>query len=936
MRLLILSLFFLSPLALFSQSGVISGTITDTRNQPLTGATVRLQYPWGEDIQGTITDGQGVFKFANLESGGYMLEISFLGFETRKQEITLKDKPLQLGTLTLAEGAVTLEGIEVKEKAPIATQNEDTIQFNANAFKVMKDATAEDLVGKMPSMQMEGGQLKSQGENVTRILVDGKPFFGNDPAAALKNLPAEVIDKIQVFDQASEQSQFTGIQDGNTVKTINIVTRSDMRAGQFGKLYAGYGTDSRYQSGGNINIFDGDRRISLIGMSNNINVQNFASEDILGVLGQSGRSGPSMPGRPTTFRGNQSANDFLVSARGGITSTTAFGANYSDNWGNKTEVTASYFFNLGDNRAENDLFRQFLAQEGVGQQYTSTSLATSNNQNHRFNARIEHKIDSMNSLLFRPRVTLQKNTGKETTSSVTSLNELLLNNGASDFQSQLEGMTLEGDLLWRHRFSKPRRTVSVNLISGWLPRSGDNQLQANNSFFIPDNRQEFLDQQANLDSRSWNASTSLEFTEPVTENTQIILNYKFSYQQEESDRITRDYDPLTEAYTTPNDQLSNRFSNDYLTHNGGAGYSINRGKELNVTFRMQYQVATLINDQLLPQEQQFRSDFRNLLPFASVRWSPDRKRNFRLFYRSSTRLPAIDQLQNVLNNQNPLQLRLGNPNLRQNESHNLFLRYQHTDAARSRMFFIMGGAGITADQIVNSTWLAGADNPYATEWDIPRGAQLVVPVNISGAWNARSFMAYSLPFSLIRSNLNLDLSYNFQNNPGLVNGERSESRNHVLSSGVSVSSNISQNLDFSLSARPAWNVVRNTLQPGADNAFLSQLSTVRLNWQLWGGIVLRTDINHQYFGGLAEGFNQNFWLWNLAIGKKVFRNERGEIAVAVNDLLNQNRNISRSVTETWIEDTRTNALTQFFMLSFTYNLRHFGTPQGPPKMRTME
>lgn len=913
-----------------AQTYRITGMVADAADQPLPGATARLLSTDGAEAGGQVTGPQGRFLFPEVVPGTYVLEISFLGYEPLRQDLEVRNRDLTLGRLRLQESAVLLEGVEVREKAPIATQNEDTIQFNATAFKVMKDASAEDLVGKIPSVQVEGGQVKAQGENVGRVLVDGKPFFGNDPTAALRNLPAEVIDKIQIFDQASEQTQFSGIQDGNTVKTINIVTRPDMRAGQFGKIYAGYGSDQRYQSGGNINIFDGQRRISLIGMSNNINVQNFASEDILGVLGQSGRGGPSMmPGRQT-FRGNGTANDFLVTPRGGISNTTSFGLNYSDNWGARTEVTASYFFNVGDNRAENEVTRQFLATEGSAQRLDSRSLATSNNQNHRFNMRLEHTIDSMNTLLFRPRLTLQRNRGDERSGSETLLAAELLNTGTTDFQSRLFGASADGDLMWRHRFRKARRTLSVNLTGGLSPRDGDNRLQSENAFFIPIPRQDTLDQRADLETGNYNAAIQLEYTEPVSANSQVIASYRFNYQQETSDRLTYAFDPLSEDYTSLVEPLSNIFSNDFLTHNGGLGYSFNKGRDLNVTFRVNYQEASLINNQTLPQDQQFRSTFRNMLPFGSIRWSLDKQRNFRLFLRSSTRLPSIDQLQNVVNNQNPLQLRVGNPNLRQSASNNLFLRYQHTDPAKSRMFFIMAGGGLTDNQIVNSTWLAGTDNPFLAQFDLPPGAQLVVPVNVSGAWNLRSFASYSLPFSLIGSNLNLDLGYTFQNNPGLINGAKTEARNHVLTAGVTVSSNISDKLDFTLSGRPSWNVVRNTQQPAADNAFLSQVSTLRFNWQVPGGIVLRTDLSHQYFGGLAEGFNQNFFLWNAALGKKLFRNERGEIALSMNDLLNQNRNIGRTVTETWIEDSWTNALTRFVMLSFTYNLRHFGKPAEKP------
>jgi hypothetical protein len=918
------TLFLLFSLWAQAQTYEILGTVTDTDRQPIIGATAELQHPWGESVKGVDTDLQGRFALTGIPKGGYRLQINYLGFATRTFELTVENQNLLLDAIILEEAALELQAVEVIEKAPIASQMDDTIQYNAAAFKTMKDASAEELLLKMPGMQLSGGQVQAQGENITRVLVDGKPFFGDDPSAALKNLPAEVIDKIQVYDQASEQSQFSGVQDGNTAKTINIVTKPGMSSGQFGKIYAGYGTDSRYQTGGNINLFDGARRISLIGMANNVNQQNFSSDDILGVLGQSGGGRRGGPGGRGGFRGNRTANDFLVSSRGGITQTAAFGLNYADQWGKDAEVTASYFFNRGDNRTDSDQFRQLLSQEGVGEILLSANNIEATNINHRFNMRLEVQLDSFNSLLFTPRVTMQLNDGTESSFSSTSLLIQELNNASSDFASQLTGYSLEGSLLWRRKTRKDRRTLSVNLTPSYAPRRGESALFSGNQFLVPVLRTDTLDQRSTLDQNNWGISTRIEYTEPIGPQSQLVLTYNASLRQDESDRITNDLDPILGSYTLLNEPLSNIFANDFWTHTGGLGYSFNKGRDLRFTFRANYQYATLAGNQRLPENRRFDQGFHNILPFAFLSWSPTRNRNFFMIYRSSTQLPEIEQLQNVVNNQNPLQLSVGNPNLRQSESHNVFIRYRHTDAASSRMFFAFVGGGFTRDQIVNSLWFAGSQNPLFEELNIQRGAQLTQPINASGAWNARSFVTYGIPLGWLKSNLNFDAAYNFQNNPGLINGLQTEARNHVLSGGLTLSSNISEMLDFSLSGRPSWNVVTRTGEQGEDDAFLGHQTTLRFNWQIWEGFVFRTEMSHQYFGGLAEGFNQNFLLWNMAIGKKLFRNERGEIALSVFDLLKQNRNISRNVTEAWIEDSRTNALQQYVMLIFTYNLRHFG------------
>ena len=333
---------------ILSQSFKIHGKVLDENEAVLPQVPVLIKHPWGALYKTTSTNEKGEFIFENVSKGGFKISVSFLGYETFEREFTIKDADLPIGVIKLSPSSKLLKEITVKDtKAPGLVTN-DTVQYSANSYKVAKDASAEDLIEKMPSVSKENGTIKAHNEDVKQILVDGKPFFGNDPNVSLKNLPAEIIDKVQIFDQQSEQSQFTGVNDGNTVKTINIVTKAGMNNGQFGKVYAGYGNDNKYQTGGNFNYFDGDRRISIIGMSNNINIQNFSVDDILGAMGgganrmRGGRPGGDM-GRD--FRGSSGPGDFLVPQSGGVAKTHAIGFNYSDKLGSKLEWNFSYFFN---------------------------------------------------------------------------------------------------------------------------------------------------------------------------------------------------------------------------------------------------------------------------------------------------------------------------------------------------------------------------------------------------------------------------------------------------------------------------------------------------------------------------------------------------------------------------------------------------------------
>ncbi len=912
-----------------AQTFTLSGKIVDDNQSPLPGATVRLQYPWGDPVKNTVSDADGQFRISGLERGGYALKIKAVGFSELSREVTLRTADVALGALALEPDPVVLGGVEITGTVPIAQQRGDTTEFNANAVKVMRDASAEDLVEKLPTVTIESGQIKAQGENVGRVLVDGKEFFGSDPAAALKNLPAEVVERVQIFDAQSDQSQFTGFQDGNTTKTINIVTKTGMRNGQFGKVYAGYGYDGRYQAGGNINLFDGNRRISFIGMVNNINIQNFSYDDILGVMGSGGRGGRFRSGGGGMGGGMRSGGgptgDFLVRPSGGITETAAVGLNYADQWGKKVEVNASYFFNHGNTDAETVTFRQFFADTLLTEVYQEDNSTQSRNTNHRFNGRITIQLDSSNSLVLRPRLSLQVNSGTSSIFGETAFQNDPLRQTDNRYFSDLTGLNLNNSLLWRHKFGKAGRTVSVDFSQGYAPKNGNSSLLAANVAFVPPFDNDTLDQIANLDVNSWNLAGNVEYTEPLSANSQLLLNYRLSYQQEASDKQTYDFFAPDQGYTLLNEPLTNVFSNDYTTHQTGAGYNFSRGRDLNFNFRTNLQWAQLNNTKTFPTQSRFGQTFFNVLPSAMLRYNLDANRNIRLFYRSNTSLPTVEQLQDVVDNSNTLQLRVGNPDLKQSFQHNLFFRFQASNPEKSSTFFGMAGGGFTADYIANATYLGSSDHPIFQQYEVPRGAQISRPVNLDGYWTARSFLSYGKPIKGLKTNVNLDLSYNYSRSPGLINDALNYAENHSVGLGLTFASNISDRVDFTLSGRPSWNRVRNSLQTNSNTDYLNHSTRLKFNWIILEGFVLRTDLTHTLYSGLSDGFNQNYWLWNLGIGKKILKNERGEITLAINDLLRQNRNISRNITETYIEDVQSNALQQFIMLSFTYNLRNFNT-----------
>lgn len=922
-------------MSLFAQTYSVTGIVLDKENQPLPGAHISLLHPWGEVFKTTVSKVNGKFIMLELSQGGYVIKISYIGYADFQKEVTISDESVDVGMISLSDG-VHLDQVEITGKIPLAEQKGDTTQFNADAFKTLSDASAEDLLKKMPGVVVENGKVQAQGEDVKEVLVDGKPFFGNDPTAAIRNLPAEVISKIQVFDQASEQSNFTGFQDGETTKTINIITRSGMKNGQFGKFYGGYGYEEKYQAGGNASLFDGKRRISIIVQSNNINQQNFSSEDLLGVVGSGGRGrgGRGRGGRGGgrgRRGGGVSANDFLIAQQGGIATTHAFGLNYSDKWGEKMEIASSYFFNLTDNTSEEESSTVYVDSENIVEQYKESVNSTTKNTNHRLNMRLTYRIDSVNSIILRPRLSMQINDGQSNIFGQTLFGTALLNQTDNQYLTDLNGLDFSNSLLYRHRFAKRGRTISVDFRQSYDDKIGESSLYSEDVYFDDFTRSDTLDQAADLDINGWSLSSNVTYTEPLTDNSRLMVTYRASWQEDHSDKQTLDFDKESQSYSLLNPDLSNIFKNKNQSQQVGAGYNFNRGRDFFVMLRANVQWSELTSDQIFPIADQVHRNYVNFVPFGMLRYRFSRQENLRLFYRSSTRMPTVEQLQNVLDNSNPLQLSVGNEALDQAFEHRLSFRYSKTNTEKATVLYLYLNGSYTNNYIANSTYLMATEHPIFEELRLERGAQLSRPVNLDGYWNTRLYATYGMPLKTLKTNLNIDLSASVTRTPGLINDVLNYSNSKNVGLGLTLSSNISEKVDFSISTRSNYNHTKNTLQENLNNTYLNQTSALNFAWIIPKGIVFRTNLSHQLYTGLSDGFDDSYFLWQAGIGKKLFKNQRGEITLSVFDLLNQNQSISRNITETYIEDLKTNVLQRYAMLTFTYNFRNFNTGKAIPE-----
>jgi uncharacterized membrane protein YgcG len=938
--LLVGALFF-SVLAANAQSLTIKGVLFDRQDKvPLQAATLKLVLKTDTLIKiNAVSDRTGAFEFKDLSPLVYILTISSVGYETSQQEVSLTDSASKvLDTIPMMREAKMLADVTVSVAAPPVKQKVDTLEYSAKAFKVNPDANAEDMMKKMPGVTVDRGTVTAQGEQVRKVTIDGRDFFGDDATAALRNLPAEVIDKIQVFDRLSDQAQFTGFDDGNAVKAINIVTRADMRNGQFGRLYAGYGTDDRYSAGGNMTFFNGTRRVSIVGQTNNINQQNFATQDLLGAtsnvnrgggnrggggggnFGGGGRPGGGGPqGGGGNFGGGQ--GNFLVGQQAGISKTNALGINFSDQWGKKMQVTGSYFFNNSNNINNEISNREYLGDSS--QFYRENSFTQSENFNHRFNVRMEYKIDSSNSIIFTPRLSFQKNNSNSNYTSDLRFPTTPVSQSRNSETYNTNGYNFNGELLYRHAFAKRGRTMSISLEGRSNKNDGENYLESINQYFkgtasLIDSVQQFTD----IASRGSTFATNISYTEPMGAKGQLQFTYNPTWTKNKADQQVFEFDDSKNNYSIFDDSLSNKLDNIYNTQNGGVNYRVG-DRDNSFSVGVNYQYALLEGEQTFPYAAQVSRSFSTLLPNLRIQKKLSAKSSLRVFYRTRTNPPSVTQLQDVINVRNVLFPSAGNPNLNQDYTHSFITRYQFTNSAKRTSFFANLFVQNTQNYITNATYTIQNDSTVGSI-TLRKNARLTKPVNLDGYWSVRSFLTFGLPLNFIKSNLNINTGVGYSKIPGLIDNVENLSNNYNYNIGAVVASNINEFVDFTLSYSANFNRVRNSISPELNNNYFNHVAGIQLNLLSKKGWLLQNDVTNQMYRGLTEGFNQNYWLWNMAVGKKFLKDQKGELRLSVFDLLKQNQAISRTATETYIEDVQNDVLQQYFMLTFTYKLRNFG------------
>lgn len=911
-------------------NGKVIGILQDSISaSPLADATVSIvRLKDSSFISFTLSKSNGSFEIKNLEPGDYNLLASFSGLQTGKKKLSITTATyfIDLGIIKLDRVYKSMQEIIINE-APVKVSG-DTIAFKADAFKTKANATVEDLLKKLPGVQVaKDGSVKTQGEDVQKVYVDGKEFFSNDPKLATKNLTADMIDQVEVFDDMSEQAKFNKIDDGSRSKAINLKLKKDKKKGVFGKAYAGYGSEQRFDAGVNANMFNGATQTSVIAKDNNTNNVGFSFSDMIGMFGNGGLG--NMLGSAGMSIAKAGGGSFgglnLGTMGGGITTSSQFGLNYRDAWSKLFDVNGSYFVNHVNTDNDRNSITNTLGKDSSLLTHDHTR-SKAENDNHRFNFNMVYTIDSFNSIIYNPSLSYQKSYNNYSIDSFyidaqKNDSTYLINQGNTANKSEGSGYSWSNNLIWRRRFKRIGRTFSINLTNTVGQSERDAYTMTNSKYFNEDGdkwKEENINKLYTTESLTNNTGVSLSYTEPVARDKVVELNYSHNNNQSQSDRKTHDYNPGTSKYDAV-DSLRNDFQNINQWDRLGTNLRIVK-KKYNYQLGFAVQQTTLESKNLSKQTI-IKQNFENFFPTASFNYQFARSRSVRFSYRGNTRQPNTSQLQDIVDSTNYRNLYQGNPSLKQEFSNTVTVSYNFFDVVKFRNLFAFLTFSNTKNKIANSIK------------QLPGGVQYTKPVNVDGAFYLNGTFNIGFPIQKMKGgnfNTNTHVSYNRDVN--ILDDKKSFTDNINLGEDLRLNYNYKDKLDLGVVASLNYNAVKYTILSTRNTSYFTHTYSVDLTYNLPGDVIVFTDFDYTMNTGRTNGFNQNYAIWNGSLAREIFKSKRGEFKLSVFDILQQNKSITRNIGSNYIEDVQSSVLKRFFMLTFTYRLSKMGGRTVPPIM----
>jgi hypothetical protein len=901
----------------FAQNLTIQGTLKDSiAGRALNSATVSLVYANDSSLVSfSRTNEAGVFNFKNLTSGSYLISVSYVGYIPKWVPVlTGTQKIVEMGVIFMND-VNSMSTVTVTARRPPVVINGDSVEFNAENFKTAPNAVVEDLLKKMPGMEVDkAGGITVNGKTVTKVFVNGKEFFTGDPKMATKNLPADAVDKIQVYDRKSDQAMFTGIDDGSEETAINLKLKKDRNKSTFGKLNAGAGTPSVFDTQGNINVINNDEQFSAIGGANNTNRQNFSSRNIVNFSGGGGGRPGAGAGVTVNFSGGSGETDANAQ---GIAETYSIGGNYSNLFNDKkTEFNANLSVSDVTRNNNSSSFTQNLTP-GNAFNRISNSNSIAGNKQQNFGSTIDHKVTDNFSFRFTPSIGLQQTTNYSEDSTQTYLtNGSLLNSNTTIASSASDAVNAASTLLLRKKFAKKGRTISSTITQSFNRSNSTGnqfteQLTYNKNVLTNDS---ILDQQNIRKGENTSYSANLIYTEPLGKKSLLEFNSYISKSIGSSSRKIYDYNSLTDDYGNLNARLTNEFNSEYTYSGGGMSYRSNQ-KKYNFATGVSLQKAVLDGENISLKTKLSQS-FQDILPNATFRYNFSQTKNFNLDYRTSTNQPSITQLQPVLDQSNINRQSIGNPDLKRSYVHNLNIRFFSSKILAGKSFFSTLNASTTNNSIVNYDSV------------LPNRTILTRPVNVNGAYRINGSMNYGFGIKKLKSRLSFGLNAGLNNNISYANGVLNTIVTKSTGPSMSYSYIVDDVIDINLTARYSFSNTNNAINPTLNTNFLTKVFGADMTNYLPLNIVLNQSFNYAINSGRAEGFNTAIPIWNASFSKFFMKNKRAEIKMSAFDLLNKNIGISRNVSQNQIVDRSYNVISQYFLLSFTYSLQKSGLGGG--------
>lgn len=937
MRILLLLAAVFTAQALYAQKITVKGKLEDNTGTALPMATILFLNPKDSTLVNFgSTNKEGLFEVKNLNRTEYLFKVTYISQAPLFIKITPKEGEdiIDLGVRKMEPASTMLGEVEIRgERAPV-TIKKDTIEFNAGSFKTQPNAVVEDLIKKMPGMEVDNdGTIRAQGETVQRVTVDGKEFFGRDPKLATRNLPADAVEKVQVFDKKSDQAAFTGIDDGQREKTINLELKEEKRNGMFGNVTGGYGTDDRFTGRISLNRFSKGQQLSIVGTANNVNEQGFSIDDYMTFTGGASAFGGGGGGvRTVTIGGGGGGGGGGMQLGGGQTNgimqTYGGGLNFNKDFSKKTKLSANYFVNYLIHDINQTTEREYFFSEDQApgpieptKFYNENSVQHSTNLNHRLNFILDHEIDSANSFKWTNGITLS-DTKSNQRSVNENLSEEMEEQSATDRNSNSTGTSISynSEFLYRHRFGKKGRTFSASLTFGVSDSDRDGVIDGETR--VAGREPSILDQTNNQTTQNLSYGANLSYTEPLGNRKYLEVNYNIRQNKNDVDR---------KAYDSENqfmDSVSNKYTSDYLYQRGGLNLRINRDN-YSVTFGAAFQQTILDGDIIRPESQavEINRPFTNILPAIHFNYDFDNNIRFRADYETSMQAPTIQQLQPTQDVNNFPNISVGNPNLKPSYQHSMRLNFSKFDPVTFISFFTFINATYTTDAITNSQTFSVVDSTRTT---ITRPINVDNNINLSGNFNA------SFPISKLYSRFNVGVNVRGQQSVNVsrseVDGEEvSETQTDVnqvtLGGNLRYTFTFKEIFDLSLSTNLSRQKTSYESEQN-DQQYFNKTYSAETNVNFLKKYRLSGTMNYMEYENQTNNSTVSIPMLNLSLSRYVLKANAGEIKLAVNNVLDRNLGVTQTANAQYFERQTMNSLGRYYMVTFTYAINRHLNPMG--------